>query len=219
MKPVVLFDIDKTLIEGYSQQLFLNFTYRNGTISFWPYLKINAWFLLYKLGLLKNPKPIMEYAYEFAKNWSTHRLALLVDKFFKETLKPVIYKDALEIIEKHKKKGDAVILVSNSVEPIVKKIADELKLDYFLGTKLELVDNKYTGKIIGDIVYGEHKPSYVKKYLAAHKLTLNGSWCYSDHISDLPLFSLCENCVASNSSRELANYAKRRGWQIVDFKK
>ena len=217
MKSVVLFDVDNTLLDGYSQQIFLKYAFKKGLIKKWPYIKINLWFGLYKLNIIKDPKPIMEYAYRFARDWSKSDMRKLISDFFNDSLGKPVFREARTIFRDHGKRGKLVVLVSNSVEPILEKLAEDLGLRHYLGTKLELVDGHYTGKISGDIIYGQHKPPYLKKYLAEHKMTLDDSWCYSDHISDLPLFNLCNHCVAVNPSKKLLSHALKEGWKVMLF--
>jgi hypothetical protein len=44
------------------------------------------------------------------------------------------------------------------------------------------------------------------------------SFAYSDSINDLPMLELVGNPVAMNPDRKLAAVARRRGWQVLDFR-
>lgn len=62
MKELVIFDIDGTIIKGQSQVLFLRYLLSIHRITRVFYLKILLWFILYKLGIVKDQK----------NRWITH---------------------------------------------------------------------------------------------------------------------------------------------------
>ncbi|MFN2589666.1 MAG: hypothetical protein ABR518_02725, partial [Actinomycetota bacterium] len=41
---------------------------------------------------------------------------------------------------------------------------------------------------------------------------------YSDSINDLPMLELVGNPVAMNPDYRLASLARKRGWQVIDFR-
>jgi hypothetical protein len=48
---------------------------------------------------------------------------------------------------------------------------------------------------------------------------LNGSFAYSDSITDLPMLEAVGNPVAVNPDRELRRMAEQREWRIRDFRR
>jgi len=217
MKELVIFDIDGTIVRGQSQRLFLKYLLSVHKINLSFYLKIMMWFILYKLGLVKDPKKTMEYAFSFLKVKSVEEIADLAHDFFEKVLKENIYSDALYIIKEHIRLGREVILVSNAAEPIVKELALYLNVKQYICTTLEIIDGHYTGKI-EDIIYGEHKTDVIEKFAEVHGCNLNTAWAYGDHVSDQSLLSIVKHPVATNPASALYKIAHQKHWSILNFK-
>ncbi|MEK7759593.1 MAG: HAD-IB family hydrolase, partial [Pseudomonadota bacterium] len=47
---------------------------------------------------------------------------------------------------------------------------------------------------------------------------LDGSWFYSDSHNDLPLLNLVDHPVAVNADAILADYARTRGWTMIELR-
>jgi len=217
MKELVIFDIDGTIVKGQSQNLFLKYLLSVGQINRVFYLQLMAWFILYKLGLVKDPKKTMEYAFSFLKGRSIEEVTALARNFFEERLKSFIYSDALDIIREHQDIGREVILVSNAAEPLVKEIARYLNITQYMCTKLETERGQYTGKIL-DIVYGKRKTEIIESYVKAHDFDLKTAWAYGDHSSDQPFLSLVKHPVAVNPTPSLLRIAHERHCPTLNFK-
>ena len=149
MKELAIFDLDNTLIKKQSQVFLLAYAFKKGHIDFFSYIFIMLWFIAYKIGLVKNPKKIMEFSFNFLKNKSIDEFESIIDNFFENKLKSTLLIEALKLVKKHKKDGRETLIVSNAIEYIPKKVAQYLGIDYSIGTKLEIVNNKFTGKIKG----------------------------------------------------------------------
>ncbi len=217
MKELVIFDIDKTLVDGQSQKRFLRYLLAAKRVKLTFFLKLIPWFVLYELGLLRDPKKPMRYAYSFLKGKSVQEISGITRDFFERDLKNHIYPEAVELIKEHQDAGREVILVSNSAELIVKDIADYLGVSQYICTKLETVDGKYTGEI-KDIMYGHRKAEAINKFADNHHLDLGVAWAYGDHASDRQLLSLVKHPVAVNPSPTLMATAKKSHWQTMKFK-
>lgn len=219
MRELVIFDLDNTLLKGYSQQMFLRFLFKEGIIKLAPYLKINIWFVFYKIGIIKDPKKIMEYAYRFENNWPVEKLEELVNIFFEKVIKDNIFLEGLELVKSHKLKGRELILISNSIVPIVKKIADYLDIENIIATELDIKNGKLTGKIVGEIMYGKNKVVKLGEFIKQKNLKTFESWAYSDHYSDLPILEKANNPVVVNPNDLLFKEATKRNWPILTFRK
>lgn len=218
MKELVIFDLDNTLINDQIQKVLLKHLFEKGVINLFLYLKIVLWFLLYRLKILKNPKKIMEYGFSFLRDKKTEELEKIVDEFFKENLNKHIFKNALKIIQEHKSKNRIIIIISNSPQQLLERMSKYLYVDYFIGTRLELKNGKFTGKIENDIMYGENKVKALKNFAQENNLSLENSWAYSDHESDIPLLTIVFHPVVVNPISSLRKIAKVNNWPILLFK-
>jgi HAD superfamily hydrolase (TIGR01490 family) len=218
MKELVILDLDGVIIKGQSQQIFLNYLFRKKIVGLFFYLKIYMWFIFYKMGLNKNPKKIMNYAFGSLKGKNLEEVEKLINDFFSEVLNNFIFHEIIDIINKHKIENRELIIVSNALDIIVKKISQFLNIKNYIGTKLEIIDDKFTGNISDDIVYGKNKLKLIETFLRKNKLNLKNSWAYTDHISDLPILKLVKNPFAVNPDKKLCIEAKKNNWPILNFK-
>jgi len=218
MKELVILDLDNVIIKDQSQKLLLKYLFKKKLIGFWYFLKIYLWFLFYRVGLVKSPKKVMEYAFRFLKDKKVEEIDKITDQFLNEILKHNIFKEVIDIIEKHKKEDRELIIISNVIDIIVKKVANFLNIKNYIGTRLEIINDKFTGKILGDIVYGENKTKYFNNFIKENNLSFDKIWSYGDHITDLDILKIASNPIAVNPDRFLEREAKKNNWQILNFK-
>jgi len=217
MAELVILDLDGVIIKGQSQKLFLNYLYKKSKIGLFFYLKIYVWFILYKFGIAKGPKKVMEYAYSFAKGMELEVVSKLVDDFFEINLKKFIFPQIIDIINEHKLHGRKILIVSNATQIIVDKVTSFLGIENCICSRLETVNGKFTGRVLGNIVYGKEKVSVVKNFSNENNISMYNAYAYADHISDLDLLSAVLYPFAVNPDRKLFKEAKKRNWQIIKF--
>lgn len=215
---LAIFDIDGTLIRGQSQKSLLMFLYSGGYISHWYYFKIMIWFILYQLHFIDSPKKVMEYAFSVFKNTREDRAKEIIDEYFELHLKYKFYNDGLKLIEQLRGEGYRIILISNAIDLIVERIEKYLKADDSIGTTLEVVDGRLTGKIDGSIVYGLEKKRVLEEYSHRHDIKLSNASAYGDHISDVSMLELVGHPSVVNPSNSLSSIATKKGWPILIFK-
>ena len=127
--------------------------------------------------------------------------------------------EARELLDMHVAAGRDVYVVSASPIEIVTALAEAIGIAGGIGTRGEVVDGRYTGKLTGDFCYGEGKAAEVLKLSEARGYDLLASYAYSDSASDLPMMELVGHPVAVNPDRPLEEVARRRGWPIVVFRR
>lgn len=215
MIDLVILDLDNVIIKGQSQQHFLSYLFRKKYINIFFYFKINIWFLLYKLGLVKNPRNVMDYAFSFLKGFSENEVRKIVDDFFKYNLNKFISREMIAIIKEHRDNNRELIIVSNTLEIIVKEIAEFLKIKNYIATKLEVKKGKFTGKVLGDIIYGKIKKSALQDFIKKNNLYIKNTWAYADHISDLDILLFADYSFVVNPDSLLYKEAKKRNWKIL----
>lgn len=214
---IVIIDIDDTIIDGQSQRLFLDYANKKGYISFITYIKLKLWFLLYKIGLINDPKKAMVYAFSFINGKTGIEINDLTNDFFNLVLKNKIFPEAKEIVKTHLDKNRKIVLLSNAVDIIVREVAEYLNIDDYISTKLEIVEGKYTGNIVGDIIYGTIKLKVIKNYFEQNNFSFANSWSYADHGSDIELLTQTAHPNAVNPTKQLKKHAIKMNWPIINF--
>ena len=87
-----------------------------------------------------------------------------------------------------------------------------------LGTRAEEQDGAFTGRLLGDLLHGEAKAAAVRELAEREGLDLAQCAAYSDSINDIPMLSLVGRPVAVNPDSALRDEARRRGWEIREFR-
>jgi HAD superfamily hydrolase (TIGR01490 family) len=135
-----------------------------------------------------------------------------------EELIPRLYPQAVELISRHKRAGREVFICSSSPQDFLEILAEALSTDGVLGTRAELEDGRYTGRLDGLMCHGREKARRVTELAEQRGIDLARSYAYSDSVNDLPMLELVGNPVAMNPDRDLRAVARDKGWQILDFR-
>ena len=218
---IIFFDIDNTLVNGYTQKYFLLFLFKRGYIGLSKIFLLYLWFFGYKIHLNKNIDPIMNYFLKFLKNFKKNQLDLIVKDFFNNSIKNRIFKEAAQIIKEHQRGGDCIVFISTVISPIAEVLAHFFHVNHVIATKLEINAGLYTGKICGKVLDGGNKLKFAKFFLESMKkeFVVRKTFFYSDHYSDIPLLNFVNEPYAVNPDDILVKAAKKNNWQVLTFNK
>jgi HAD superfamily hydrolase (TIGR01490 family) len=130
---------------------------------------------------------------------------------------PRLYPQMLEIAWQHQDAGRPVFIVTAASQDTAEMIAHVLGFDGGLGTPLEVVDGRYTGRLGGPFAYRDGKPELMRALAADRGIDLGSSYAYSDSESDLPMLRAVGHPVAVNPDNGLAAVAAGEGWEVLRF--
>jgi HAD superfamily hydrolase (TIGR01490 family) len=149
----------------------------------------------------------------YTKEEVHHIFEWVTDQYFI----PVLRQDVMEILQEQKNKGSKVMILSGMITDFLEVISTRIGADYVVGTRPELVNNKYTGRIIKPLCFGENKAKYLSSFIQQHQLDvdLRRSSAYADSIYDMSVFQLVGNPVATYPDKELYHLATRNKWRII----
>jgi HAD superfamily hydrolase (TIGR01490 family) len=156
-------------------------------------------------------------AAKMTEGWEQERVKQVVTEVLEEVISPLIYAEALERIHDHRAAGRLVCIVSSSPQEIVDPLARLLQVDQYIATRPRIVDGKYTGEL-DFYAYGPHKAAAIKALAEDLRLDLEGSFAYSDSVTDLPMLEVVGNPVAVNPDKPLRRIAIERDWRIEIFR-
>ncbi len=122
------------------------------------------------------------------------------------------------LLADHAARGDDRIVVSASPQEIVQRVADRLGLEGAVGTRSEIADGKFTGRLAGAFCYGEGKVVEVRRLAEERGYDLATCTAYSDSMSDIPFLECVGTAVAVNPDKELRALAAERGWRVVEVR-
>jgi phosphatidylglycerophosphatase C len=184
-KRLVLFDFDGTITTKDTFIEFIKF-YHGPTRFVTGFVLLSPVLVAYKLKLLANWKAKEKVLTWFFKNEPLDTFTAKCDEFTVSVLPNLIRPKALEAIHKMEKDYD-IVVVSASAENWVSPWCRANNL-HIIGTTLEVVDGKLTGKIKGKNCFGVEKVNRIKeKYdLVSYTEIL----AYGDSSGDKEMFEL-----------------------------
>ena len=213
------FDLDKTIIAKSSMLAFSKTFRKNGLLNRRALIQAGYAQVVFQLvGANENKmEKLRSIALELTKGWNHDHVKGLVNETMHDVVVPIIYADALDLIEKHQENGEKVFIVSSAPSEVVDSIAKHLGVDDFIATKARLdEDGNYTGEL-EFYSYGSFKPQAVLRLAKEHNIDLDHSYAYSDSITDVPLLECVGFPVAVNPDKDLLRIAKERDWEIMHF--
>jgi HAD superfamily hydrolase (TIGR01490 family) len=137
----------------------------------------------------------------------------VADHYFVPLLRP----DIMEVLKEHKKQGHKIMLLSGMFSDFLEVVGQRIGVDYVVGTQLEIVNNRCTGRIIQPLCFGENKAVFLSAYVDQKKLSVDygSSSAYADSIYDLPVFRMVGRPVATYPDKKLYELALSKKWQII----
>ncbi|HSL24702.1 MAG TPA: HAD-IB family hydrolase [Acidimicrobiia bacterium] len=215
------FDLDKTIIAKSSTLAFSRPLYRAGLLNRTALLKAGiaqAYYQLFGADHDQLERVRSELA-ELTRGWDKGEIEDLVVETVDEVVAPLVYAEALVIIDQHQRAGRRVVVISSSPVEIVKPLCRYLGIDDVIGTRSEVdEDGKYTGRI-DFYAYGPGKAEAIRELAGRDSISLPDSFAYSDSVTDLPMLEAVGHPVAVNPDRELRELAFTRDWQILEFER
>ena len=215
------FDLDKTVIAKASIAAFGRPFLRGGLINRRLALRAVVGQLIYlQFGADEERLVrIRESMLAITKGWDRDRVKEIVRETLLETIEPLIYAEALELMEAHRVAGDHVYIVSASPEEIVLPLVELLGVDGAICSRGEVDDEgRYTGRM-AFYAQGANKAAAMGELAASAGIDLSDSTAYSDSATDLDMLEAVGHPVAINPDRALAKLARERGWEVRHFTK
>jgi HAD superfamily hydrolase (TIGR01490 family) len=159
-----------------------------------------------------------ETALAFVEGWRVEDLERLSEEIFDELMADRIWSGSRALAQLHLDEGQRVWLVTAAPVELGRVIAQRLGLTGAIGTVAEVEDGVYTGRLVGELMHGQAKADAVRQLATVEGLELPRCTAYSDSANDIPMLSVVGQAVAVNPDAALRREARRRGWQIRDFR-
>jgi len=208
------FDLDRTLLRR-SSALALAPAFRAaGLISRRQLAKAAAWQALFVLRGASHDavKRAAVDGLVVLRGFRPEELQVLVAEAMERVLRPLVYAESLDLVARHRRRGEPVYIVSATLQEIVQAIADDLDFDGALGTICEVKDGVYTGRALRAL-HAEEKARCLREL----DYDLEASTAYSDSHTDLPFLEAVGHPVAVNPDRALRRIAAERRWLVLEF--
>ncbi|HVF75319.1 MAG TPA: HAD-IB family hydrolase [Acidimicrobiales bacterium] len=213
------FDLDKTVIAKASMVAFGRPFYNEGLISRRHVARAMYGQLVYMhLGAGEQKLArIRESVLRLTRGWDQERVRRIVRETLEETVEPIIYAEAAELIAEHRAAGRRVFIISASPEEIVQPLAEYLGVDEAIASRAQVdAEGRYTGEM-AFYAYGPFKADAMHEVAEREDIDLAASYAYSDSYTDAPMLEVVGHPVVVNPDRVLLKLARERGWEVRHF--
>ncbi|WP_238165517.1 HAD family hydrolase [Kribbella caucasensis] len=217
-RAAAFFDLDKTIIARSSTLAFSRPFYAGGLINRRTVLRSAYAQFVYLLGGADHDQMerMREYLSAMCTGWDVATVRSIVADTLHHIVEPIVYAEAVALIEEHHAAGREVVIISSSGSEVVEPIGAMLGADKVIATRMVVADGKYTGEI-ESYVYGPQKAIAITELAATEGYDLQASYGYSDSITDEPMLAAVGHPVAVNPDKALRRLAISRDWPVLDF--
>jgi HAD superfamily hydrolase (TIGR01490 family) len=212
------FDLDKTIIARSSSLAFSRPFYASGLINRRTVLRSAYAQFVYLVGGADHDQMerMREYLQSMVAGWPVTQVREIVAETLHELIDPIVYDEAVNLIEEHRLAGRDIVIVSSSGAEVVEPIGRMLGADHVVATQMVIEDDHYTGEI-SYYAYGPTKADAIRELAEQRGYSLDDSYAYSDSQTDLPMLEVVGHPFAVNPDRELARVAGDRNWPVLKF--
>jgi len=213
---LAVFDLDRTLLPGSSLSLFGRALHRAGMVGsrrMAGYLAREAVFVRRGQGTSAAHRLLAALLADVADREAGPLLD--VAEGLGDDLARTARPGARWLLDRHLSAGDFCVIASASPQPLVEAAARALGAQRAVGTRAEVCDGRFTGRLEGPFCHGRGKLARLRVELGPADLSRASA--YSDSMSDLPLLSAAGGPVAVNPDRRLRREARTLGWPVLTF--
>lgn len=210
---VAYFDLDHTLIAGYSATALVLERVRGGSLH--RMLASLGALLGYGIGRTDYYALLSAFVRDLTGE-SERALRELGERAFQRRIQSWIYPQARTLIDIHRRLGHHIVIVTSATRFQSAPVARELAVDALLCTELEVVSDLVSGKV-QQFCFGPGKLSAAEVVAHRRQTDLDRAYFYSDSADDLPLLEAVRHPVVVNPRAAMARLARTRGWPCLMF--
>ena len=211
----ICFDVDGTLIpEPSLERRFFRAVRQSGAIP------VGNYFLWAQEALRLLPRGIAATLHGNKRHWSGVRC----DQVLQQMEAIIFFEEGMERTAWHARQGHRIVLVSGMPEALARMVAQavECELEFrkigsqvlVCATRMEVRDGRWTGRLLGEAMYGEEKFRAVKSIAQEQRIDLRGSHAYGNTLLDRAMLAAVGHVHVVNPGRDLAAVANQCDWEI-----
>lgn len=214
---LVLFDLDHTLLEGDSDQLWCEFLVEQAIVEPEPLRSRNqAMARGYKDGTV-DVRAFCEFylgtlCLMDEAAWQPYR-----QRFLQQWVIPRLAPAGIDQVRSHQQAGHRVLITTATNRFITELTAAHLGVSDLIATEVERIGKRFTGRVLHTPNMRQGKVLRLHQWLEHQGCTLLQwrSTAYSDSINDLPLLEAVDQAVCAQPDAALEQIAGERGWPVV----
>jgi len=210
------FDLDKTLIKGFSAKDFFKARILSGKITSKEVVAQFAGVLSYATGN-GNFASMAAIGAKGVKGVKEQVFIDVGEEVYQKYLAEAIYPESRALVAAHLAKGHTVAIISAATPYQVDPIARDLGIPTVMCTRMEVKNGEFTGNIVEPACWGEGKADAGRTLANQYGLDLGKSYFYTDSAEDFPLLEIVGNPRPLNPDQKLSALAFQNDWPIYRF--
>jgi HAD superfamily hydrolase (TIGR01490 family) len=218
---LVLFDLDHTLLDGDSDELWCDLLMDRGLLDRAQFEPLNrAMAASYRDGSV-SARAFCEFYVGTLAGRTAGEWQVLREVFLQERVAPRLLSAGRECVEAHRQQGHELLLTTATNRFITELTARSLGIGHLIATECEIgADGRFTGAVVGTPNMREGKLVRLRAWLAARDrdLASEDSVFYSDSINDLPLLAAVRRALVVDPDARLQAEARARGWPVCRWR-
>ena len=215
---LAIFDLDNTLIAGDSDHSWGEFLIDQGMVDPDVFKQKNDQFYSdYQNGTL-DIYAYQEFALSPIVGIPMEELTIMHQQFMRDFIGPMMLPKAQTLIADHASQGHTLLIITATNRFVTQPIADALNISNLLATEPEILEDRYTGKIVGTPCFQQGKVKRLNEWLTKTNTNSDVSYFYSDSANDLPLLETVDYPIAVDPDERLEKIASEKKWPIISLR-
>ncbi|HKN86965.1 MAG TPA: HAD-IB family hydrolase [Nitrospiraceae bacterium] len=213
---VVIFDLDGTLTRHDSYLAYLaGFLFRHPR-RLTRLLPLPWTVLNFALRRVSNTELKQRFLHAVLAGASKRDVESWTQRFVEQFMINGLRRDALDMLEHYRQRGDRLVLLTASLDLYVHEIGRRLGFDQVFCTQAEWVNDHLSGKLAGPNYRGDEKVRCLLRLRREHAGTM--VIAYADHHSDMPFLRLADQGTLVNGTSKALRLAEREGLPCAIWK-
>ncbi len=209
---LAIFDIDGTLLTTSSERRFARYLWRHG----WLGPRRVVAFLLFALRYLPvAPGDLFRRNKAYLTGLRVAELADLAERFVASELLAWVYEPAAQRLAAHVARGDDVLLLSGTLQPIAEALGERLGVNDVCATLCSEQRGILRARPPERHPFAAAKLVLARDYARGRALDLAAATAYCDSHRDLELLAAVGRPVAVRPDARLRRAAMARGWELL----
>jgi HAD superfamily hydrolase (TIGR01490 family) len=209
---LAIFDVDGTLVRGSSERLFWRYLVTRGRQG--P-RQIAAYLLFLIRYLPTGGIHTLKKNKAYLCGLERADVAALAEEFVATRLVPRFKDTVVQRLRQHVLRGDAVALVTGTIEPVAEALARRLGVRYVCATLCSERNGRYLAQPPETHPFGAAKVGLSRQLAAQIGCELDSATAYGDSRHDLFLLETVGEPVAVSPDAVLWRIALERDWEII----
>ncbi|MFO0688075.1 MAG: HAD-IB family hydrolase [Myxococcota bacterium] len=209
------FDLDGTLVEGFTAAAFLENRLREGELDGGVVGELLRLGLEGLLGRLHFDE-FLELSLGTLAGRPAAELEALGDALFESQIRTRLQLPIVELVFAHRDRDHTVVLATSATSFQAEPVARALGIEHVLCNRLEVdACGDLTGRIEGRVIWADGKALAAQAFAESHGIELADSHFYADGSEDVASMFLVGHPRPVNPGWRMRAVANRRGWPVI----